>query len=65
MNKIFILNNSETGELYCWGYNKYGQSGLENTENELLPQIVATMKNKITQFSCGYNHTFAISGIYF
>lgn len=28
---------TETGDLYCWGYNKYGEAGNGSTENQLEP----------------------------
>jgi alpha-tubulin suppressor-like RCC1 family protein len=50
-------------ELYCWGYNNYGQLGIGNTTKQLLPtQVTFMSKSTITNLALGDYHTCAVSG---
>ncbi len=46
-------------DLYCWGYNKYGQLGLGSYTNFNSPQKVPNL-SKVLSVSSGFGHTCAI-----
>ncbi len=60
---------TETGQVYSWGLNKYGQLGIGNTLNKNSPTRIELnyQKYKITKISCGQKHSFILteSGILF
>ena len=46
--------------MYCWGYNKYGQLGIGNDENQNKP--IKYLEDKY-QFICGGEyHTIGLTG---
>ena len=48
-------------ELYCWGYNNYGQLGIDSVTQQTRPQIVNMPDNqRVTDISNGQAHTCAI-----
>ncbi|CAK9867327.1 unnamed protein product [Sphagnum jensenii] len=50
------------GQLYGWGWNKFGQVGCGNTEDQTSPQLLKTLVDqKITLVVCGWRHTVAIT----
>ena len=54
---LFILK--ESGELFAFGWNEYGQLGLSNNENRNVPTLL--MKDKeIRQIICGDLHSFIL-----
>jgi hypothetical protein len=57
---------TECGHVYSWGYNKFGQLGIGNTENSNEPKFVAVIdENKcnvfIEKISCGSFHSLLLS----
>ena len=56
---------TESGEVYSWGWAKYGQLGLGTRTNQRYPVQVKCENNplfsKITQVSCGDRHSVCIS----
>ncbi len=62
---VCAINTS--GQLFCWGYNGYGQVGNYTTTNQLFPLQVATTSGTIasvnlggtgsTQYTCAVNTT--------
>ena len=48
-----------SGTLWCWGWNGYGQLGLGDTQNRLIPTQVGTRAGWAT-VSLGQEHTCAI-----
>ena len=54
----------ENGIIYSWGYNEYGQLGLNKiTEKELIPSQIS-ISESFQSISCGAYHTIAISSIF-
>ncbi|CAM6066951.1 unnamed protein product [Sphagnum tenellum] len=52
----------EDGQMYGWGWNKFGQVGVNNTEDQNYPQIVKGLADqRVTQVSCGWRHTVALT----
>ena len=57
---------STAGNVYCWGYNGYGQLGDNTTTNRPTPILVkgsggsGTLSN-IVSISAGYHHTCAVN----
>jgi alpha-tubulin suppressor-like RCC1 family protein len=52
----------EDGQMYGWGWNKFGQVGVSNTEDQNYPQIVKGLADqRVTQVSCGWRHTVALT----
>jgi hypothetical protein len=50
------------GQLYGWGWNKFGQVGCGNTDDQNSPKLVIDIDNqKISQVTCGWRHTVAIT----
>lgn len=52
---------TETGELYCWGGNRYGQVGDGTTANRLSPTQVANLAEAITTVTAAGVNTCALS----
>jgi hypothetical protein len=51
------------GELYSWGYNKFGQLGLGNTQDHLLPERISFFGGcPVQQIFGGYRHTLLLTG---
>lgn len=51
---------TDDGRVKCWGYNGYGQLGLGNTDNQLVPMVVPRLRNAIS-VSVGERHTCAVT----
>lgn len=51
---------TDTGELYCWGDNSYGQLGDGTTANRLSPTQVPNLAEAITTVTAGGSHTCAL-----
>lgn len=58
---------TQTGKLYTWGTNKYGNLGVENKGNEnnqqivIEPELVSSLSNlTIMQVECGKNHMMCL-----
>eukprot|EP00270_Netrium_digitus_P001315 TRINITY_DN1141_c0_g1_i3.p1 TRINITY_DN1141_c0_g1~~TRINITY_DN1141_c0_g1_i3.p1 ORF type:complete len:450 (+),score=87.14 TRINITY_DN1141_c0_g1_i3:152-1501(+) len=49
------------GKLYAWGWNKFGQVGVGDTEDHNLPQEVIAVPEKVVQVSCGWRHTVCLT----
>lgn len=50
------------GALYCWGYNRYGQLGLNDTTDRAEPTYVSYFAGKtVTEVSSGQYHTCAVA----
>ena len=54
-----VLTSESKNNLYCWGYNAYGQIGDGTTNDQLLPKnILGSLENKkIDNLSVGVNQT--------
>jgi hypothetical protein len=54
------LTNS--GEVYAWGLNEYGQVGNKSYSNQLIPQKVNGFNDeKVVMISCGSHHSMALT----
>lgn len=52
------------GELFTWGWNHFGQLGIENNQDQSVPTLVTALRGKkITWVSCGEGHTTAVIGL--
>ncbi|CAM6119340.1 unnamed protein product [Calypogeia fissa] len=50
------------GRLHGWGWNKFGQVGVGNTDDQNSPQLVKNLADQtVTQVSCGWRHTVCIT----
>ncbi|KEH16774.1 chromosome condensation regulator RCC1 repeat protein [Medicago truncatula] len=52
---------TEDGDLYGWGWGRYGNLGLGDTNDRLIPEKVNIDGDKIVMVSCGWRHTISIS----
>ena len=50
---------SSDGDIYAFGSNKFGQLGLNDTNNRLIPTQIPNIKAK--SVICGYCHTIIIT----
>lgn len=53
------------GQLYCWGYNAYGQLGTGDTTNYSTPQLINTgafPASSITKMTMGSVHNCTVAG---
>ena len=53
--KVYILNVADKGDMFCWGWNEYGQLGLGDTITRDRPHRV-TLNSKHVEISniwCG------------
>jgi RCC1 and BTB domain-containing protein len=55
-----VLTNS--GEVYAWGLNEYGQVGNRSYSKQLIPQKVNGFNDeKVVMISCGSHHSMALT----
>lgn len=52
---------TEDGDLYGWGWGRYGNLGLGDTNDRLIPEKVNIDGDKIVMVSCGWRHTISVS----
>ena len=58
-NHTFIIKND--GTVWACGYNRYGQLGLNDTNNRLIfAPITTNINNDVEQVICGTQHTFIL-----
>ncbi|XP_058089878.1 ultraviolet-B receptor UVR8 isoform X2 [Magnolia sinica] len=51
---------TEDGDLYGWGWGRYGNLGLGDRNDRLLPGKVSAVE-KMTLVACGWRHTISVS----
>uniref|UniRef100_A0A0E0H131 RCC1-like domain-containing protein n=1 Tax=Oryza nivara TaxID=4536 RepID=A0A0E0H131_ORYNI len=50
------------GKLYGWGWNKFGQVGVGDTDDHCFPvQVKFPEDQKVAQVACGWRHTLAFT----
>ncbi|MBA0799454.1 hypothetical protein Gohar_009970, partial [Gossypium harknessii] len=55
---------SKEGALYGWGWGRYGNLGLGDRNDRLVPQKVSTLnEEKMNIVACGWRHTISVSVI--
>ncbi|CAM8881824.1 unnamed protein product [Rhodiola kirilowii] len=55
---------TEDGELYGWGWGRYGNLGLGDRNDRLVPQKVSSSHGeKMTQVACGWRHTISVTSL--
>ncbi|XP_022739998.1 ultraviolet-B receptor UVR8-like isoform X3 [Durio zibethinus] len=55
---------SEEGALYGWGWGRYGNLGLGDRNDRLVPELVSTLNlqgEKMNMVACGWRHTISVS----
>eukprot|EP01018_Ginkgo_biloba_P019306 Gb_14008 [translate_table: standard] len=53
---------TENGKLYGWGWGRYGNLGLADRNDRLVPEeVVALHGERISMVACGWRHTIASS----
>ncbi|KAK9691974.1 hypothetical protein RND81_09G232600 [Saponaria officinalis] len=53
---------TEAGELYGWGWGRYGNLGLGDRNDRLIPEKVAPIDGtKMTLVACGWRHTISVT----
>ncbi|XP_010923232.1 ultraviolet-B receptor UVR8 isoform X2 [Elaeis guineensis] len=52
---------TEDGEVFCWGWNKYGQLGLGDAKDRNIPFQVPIEAYHPTDVSCGWWHTLVLA----
>ena len=57
---IHSLAVTESGEVYGWGNNEYGQLGDGTTETKVLPQLKVDIPGKVIGVAAGIFHTLAL-----
>lgn len=55
-----VLALDSDGNVWSWGFNKYGQLGHGDGENKALPEKIDSLSN-IVRISAGNNYSFAVS----
>ena len=53
---LHTMVRTQTGQVFSWGWNKYGQLGLGTMENQHLPQAVA-VDGVVVEVACGWWHS--------
>ncbi|CAI9753039.1 unnamed protein product [Fraxinus pennsylvanica] len=55
---------TEDGELYGWGWGRYGNLGLGDRNDRLIPEKVSTVEGeKMVLVACGWRHTISVSAM--
>ncbi|KAL9233360.1 hypothetical protein vseg_008375 [Gypsophila vaccaria] len=53
---------TEAGELYGWGWGRYGNLGLGDRKDRLVPEKVSPIAGiKMTLVACGWRHTITVT----
>ncbi|URD78863.1 E3 ubiquitin-protein ligase [Musa troglodytarum] len=52
---------TEDGQVFCWGWNKYGQLGLGDSIDRNIPAVVPIENLQPKNVSCGWWHTLVLS----
>ncbi|XP_050205495.1 ultraviolet-B receptor UVR8 [Mercurialis annua] len=53
---------SEDGDLYGWGWGRYGNLGLGDRKDRLVPEKVSlSNEEKMVMVACGWRHTISVS----
>ncbi|XP_059433394.1 ultraviolet-B receptor UVR8 [Corylus avellana] len=53
---------AEDGELYGWGWGRYGNLGLGDRNDRLVPENVSAVNGeKMVMVACGWRHTISVS----
>ncbi|CAI9771883.1 unnamed protein product [Fraxinus pennsylvanica] len=53
---------TEDGDLYGWGWGRYGNLGLGDRNDRLIPEKVSSVEGeKIILVACGWRHTISVS----
>ncbi|KAL3528160.1 hypothetical protein ACH5RR_012816 [Cinchona calisaya] len=53
---------TEDGELYGWGWGRYGNLGLGDRNDRLIPEKVSAVEGEnMTLVACGWRHTISVS----
>ncbi|KAG5393982.1 hypothetical protein IGI04_023945 [Brassica rapa subsp. trilocularis] len=53
---------TEDGDLYGWGWGRYGNLGLGDRNDRLVPERVTSASGeKMSMVACGWRHTIAVS----
>ncbi|KAJ4951449.1 hypothetical protein NE237_028281 [Protea cynaroides] len=53
---------TEDGKLYGWGWGRYGNLGLGDRNDRLVPQLVSAVDGqKMVLVACGWRHTISVS----
>ncbi len=60
MVRITHSQRQQTGEIYAWGWNYYGQIGCSDDEL-ILTRVEGLNDEKITMISCGTFHSIALT----
>jgi E3 ubiquitin-protein ligase HERC4 len=59
----YLIINIDNGKLFGFGFNRFGQLGLNDNKNRTRPTELNFFSNmKIKKISCGGTHTFVILG---
>ncbi|XP_077987342.1 RCC1 and BTB domain-containing protein 1-like [Glandiceps talaboti] len=58
-----VIAITESGDVYSWGHNGYGQLGNGNVNQGLVPVHLSTnlVGKKVMQVSCGSHHSLALT----
>nr|ACF87469.1 unknown [Zea mays] len=52
---------TDEGEVFCWGWNKYGQLGLGDSMDRNVPCSVPVDAYHPLNVSCGWRHTLVLA----
>lgn len=56
-----VICCTKTGRLLSWGYNKYGQLGLGNTNNSAVPMLIQNIHEFFVSASAGQRHSLFLT----
>ncbi len=57
---LYSLAIDYMGQVWSWGYNQYGQLGINSTTAKSTPVSILGNKKTFCQINCGYYHSLAI-----
>ncbi|GMH78228.1 hypothetical protein TrST_g897 [Triparma strigata] len=53
---------TEDGAVYTWGGGEHGQLGHGDKVNKTVPTLITSLDYAVTQITCGWSHSVALSG---
>lgn len=58
---LHVLVLTEEGQVWAWGWNNWGEVGVDNKEPQWVPQLILDKDKDVVSIKCGYVHSLALT----